>query len=227
MKEDYIYLIWQEPKTRQRMVVGELKKQNGYSFSYIKDYKKARDMGWSMLRPFPEEKEYRSKVMFPVFSCRLPDSKRRDIDAILKEYELDEYDEYELLKKSGARLPIDSYEFIDPIFPDDETIVRKFYVSGVRHYAGCEGKDCRCMGKVEPKDELDMIMEPDNSVDIFAVALYTKDGLKMGYVPAYYSEQVTHRLKLGMPYLCKVLEVNRDKNCRECVRVILRMPKEG
>jgi hypothetical protein len=30
-------------------------------------------MGWGMLRPFPEEKEYNSKVVFPVFQagCRI------------------------------------------------------------------------------------------------------------------------------------------------------------
>ena len=226
VKEDYIYLVWQDPKTRQRMVVGELKKQDGYKFFYTGQYKKAKELGWKMLRPFPEEKEYQSKKMFPVFSCRLPDSKRRDIDAILKEYELEKYDEYELLKKSGARLPIDSYEFVDPIFPDDETIHRKFYISGVRHVAECDGEECQCMNGIKAGDELELMMEPDKSVDQFAVALYTKDGSKIGYVPAYYSEQVTHRLKLGMTYLCEVLEVNCEKQCRECIRVILQMPRE-
>ena len=71
-----------------------------------------------------------------------------------------------------------------------------------------------------------MIPEPDNPVDKFAVALYTKSGDKVGFVPAYYSEQVTHRLNMGMTYLCEVLEVNRGDNCRECIRVNLQMPKE-
>ena len=225
VKEDYIYLIWQEPNTRKRMVVGELKRDNGYRFAYIKDYKKARDKGWGMLRPFPEEREYQSKKLFPVFSCRLPDPKRRDIGSILREYGMEKYDEYELLKRSGARLPIDSYEFIDPIFPDDESITRKFFVSGVRHAVKCEGKDCSLMNVVNVGDELELIPEPDNPVDKFAVALYTKSGDKVGFVPAYYSEQVTHRLNMGMTYLCEVLEVNRGDNCRECIRVNLQMPK--
>lgn len=224
MKEDYIYLLWQDPNTRRRMVVGELKKQEGYIFFYTGDYKKARDLGWGMLRPFPEEKEYRSNVMFPVFSSRLPDPKRRDIDAILKGYGMKAYDEYELLKKSGAKLPIDSYEFIDPIFPEDETVFRKFYVSGVRHVAKCGGKNCNCMEIVSVGDEIDLVPETSNPVDRYAVALYAKNGEKIGFVPAYYSEQVAHRLNLGMSYQCEVLEVNCMGNCRECIRVKLQMP---
>ena len=207
------------------MVVGELKKHDGYSFSYIGEYEKAKNMGWGMLRPFPEEKEYRSKVMFPVFSSRLPDPKRRDIDSILKEYGMTEYDEYELLRKSGARLPIDSYEFIDPIFPEEETILRKFYVSGVRHATKCEGINCKGMEDIFVGDELNLVLEQDNPIDKHAVALYTKKGEKIGYVPAYYSEQVSHRLNKGMSYQCEVLEVNLTGACRECILVNLRMPK--
>ena len=50
-----------------------------------------------------------------------------DID-ILKKYGLDQYDGYELLKRSSGKLPIDTYEFIDPIFPDDETSAGTFFV---------------------------------------------------------------------------------------------------
>ena len=53
-------------------------------------------------------------MLFPVFASRLPDRKREDIDKILQKYGLKEFDEYELLKKSGARLPIDNLEFIVP-----------------------------------------------------------------------------------------------------------------
>ena len=55
---------------------------------------------------------YRSEELFPAFSSRLPDRKRKDIDKILKKYNLDEYDTYELLKRSGAKLPIDNLQFV-------------------------------------------------------------------------------------------------------------------
>ena len=48
-------------------------------------------------------------------------------DKILNKYNMDEYDAYTLLQRGGARLPIDSLEFIDPIL-ENETgdIKRKF-----------------------------------------------------------------------------------------------------
>lgn len=45
---------------------------------------------------------------------------------ILQKYGLNEYDEYMLLKRSGARLPIDSLEFIDPILDTDGSVTRIF-----------------------------------------------------------------------------------------------------
>lgn len=66
---------------------------------------------------------------------------RKDIQAnkdynekLYKGLTLEKYDTFDLLKKSGGRLPTDSLEFIDPIFLGDSNIVREFYVAGVSHY---------------------------------------------------------------------------------------------
>ena len=46
---------------------------------------------------------------------------------ILQKYEMDNYDSFELLRKSGGKLSTDTLEFIDPILSDDvHSIVRKF-----------------------------------------------------------------------------------------------------
>ncbi|MBU3181659.1 hypothetical protein [Clostridium psychrophilum] len=55
--------------------------------------------------------------MFPAFSSRLPDKRRKDVKEILAKY-----DAFELLKKSGGKLPIDSLKFIDPIFLDEKIL---------------------------------------------------------------------------------------------------------
>lgn len=92
-----------------------------YEFSYGHEIEEAIKSGFELLIAFGDRnKTYENDMLFPSFSSRLPDRKRRDIARILKKYKLDEYDEYELLKKSGARLPIDNIEFIDPIFEDDK-----------------------------------------------------------------------------------------------------------
>mgnify|MGYP006990155011 CR=1 FL=1 len=45
---------------------------------------------------------------------------------------LKEYDEYLLLKRSGAKLPIDGLEFIDPILNVDKNVLRVFCVAGAK-----------------------------------------------------------------------------------------------
>lgn len=107
----FLYLIWKNPVNRRNYEVGKLTRKEEYKFEYSNEYKQALEDGWKLIQAFPEVKEYYSKELFPVFSSRLPDRKRRDIQTVLKKYGLEEYDGYELLRKSGDRLPIDTYEF--------------------------------------------------------------------------------------------------------------------
>jgi curved DNA-binding protein CbpA len=120
IKHNHLYLIWKDPRSRRKYIVGKLSRGDKYTFEYCEEYKLAKEVGWDLLVAFPEEKQYESQTLFAAFSSRLPDPKRRDIVDILKKYNLEEYDGYELLKKSTGRLPIDTYEFIDPIFSEDE-----------------------------------------------------------------------------------------------------------
>ena len=105
----YLYLIWKDPQTRRNFTIGKLCHSEKYAFEYFGDFSKAENHGWSKFEVFPEEKVYESDVLFPVFASRLPDRKRRDIGKILQKYGLNEYDEFELLRKSEARLPIDIF----------------------------------------------------------------------------------------------------------------------
>ena len=101
--------------------MGQLSRNGGYEFNYGFEVDEAIRDGFKPLIAFDNIKEvYKSSIMFPVFSSRLPDKKRIGIDKILKKYDLDEYDEYKLLKRSGAKLPIDNLKFIDPIIDLDD-----------------------------------------------------------------------------------------------------------
>lgn len=83
--------------------------------------------------------------MWRIVSCffkQTSGQKRKDIKKILEKYKLEEYDSYELLKRSGAKLPIDNLQFIDPILDFEDEFEKKFYVAGVRHYLDCEGEKC-------------------------------------------------------------------------------------
>lgn len=67
--------------------------------------------------------------MWRIVSCffkQTSGQKRKDIKKILEKYKLEEYDSYELLKRSGAKLPIDNLQFIDPILDFEDEFKRNF-----------------------------------------------------------------------------------------------------
>ena len=226
MNNYYLYLIWKDPQTRRNYTVGKLEKScNLYSFEYGEEVERAEEAGWKLLEAFPQKTKYESDTVFPAFSSRLPDRKRRDISKILQKYGLDEYDEFELLRKSGARLPIDTYELIDPIFPGDSPVEREFYVMGIRHHAPCDGKDCELFPPVNVGDTLLFHPEPENEHDSNAICVQTNQGEHLGYVPRYYSKAILERLNNGVSYTCTVIEINKEENCAECVKVKLNMPE--
>ena len=117
---DYIYLIWKDYKTRQRYIIGELSKNGKYEFKYrVKEMDNAIKNGFEPLVAFPNINEiYKSYDIFAAFSSRLPDKRRKDMKEILAKYKLEKYDAFELLKKSGGKLPTDSLEFVEGLFLD-------------------------------------------------------------------------------------------------------------
>ncbi len=220
---NYLYLIWKDNKSRRQYIVGQLTKNGQFEFSYGHEVEKAIVSGFKPLVSFEDiERVYKSDNLFPVFSSRLPDKKRRGIEKILEKYNLESYDEYMLLKRSGARLPIDNLEFIDPILDRESPVKRKFYLAGVRHYLGCEGNDCNQAVSIQCGDELLLEFEDSNEYDSYAIKVFLKKTKKhVGYVPRYYSEGVYRLIKLGYCYQCTVKEVNMESECHECIVVDL------
>lgn len=224
-KSNYLLLIWKDPETRRNYTVGKLTRGDCFTFQYYGEAENAEEAGWKLLGAFPTYQEYRSNTMFPVFSSRLPDKKRRDIQNILEKYGLMEYDEFELLRRSGARLPIDTYEFIDPISPDDKEVTREFYITGIRYHSACQGSDCGALPGVKVGDMLLLEEEPENAYDPMAIRVLTQEKDVLGYVPRYYNKAILARLHDGMGYSCKITEVNANmRNCSECLKARLTMP---
>lgn len=222
---NYLLLIWKDPETRRNYTVGKLTRGDFFTFQYYGEAENAEEAGWKLLGAFPTYQEYRSNTMFPVFSSRLPDKKRRDIQNILEKYGLMEYDEFELLRRSGARLPIDTYEFIDPIPPGDKEVEREFYITGIRYHSACQGSDCGALPGVKVGDILLLEEEPENAYDPMAIRVLTQEKEVLGYVPRYYNKAILARLHDGMGYSCKITEVNANmRNCSECLKARLTMP---
>jgi len=224
---DYLVLIWKEPKSRRRYPVGELSQNGQFEFRYNNEVQKAIEDGFELLIAFPEiDKLYKSDKLFPVFSSRLPDPKRKGIEVILAKYGLAKYDAYTLLKRSGARLPIDNLEFIDPIFDfESGRIVRQFFLAGSRYYLGCEGADCKKSNDVKLHEELRLIVEPENKQDEYAIKITNMAGALFGYLPRYYAQGVSQLIGNETVITCKVIEVTKDTGCVECIKVELMIKK--
>lgn len=220
--EDKLLVIWQDNVTRLRWVIGSLTKKDSYEFQYNTDTIQAlRNKGFTGLIAFPElNKKYLSKNLFASFVSRLPDKRRSDIKEVLKTYELETYDEFELLKKSGGRLPIDSLEFVEPIDLSKKLIVRQFYIAGVRF--NCD-KSCSTISSIPINATLEIMSEPENSFDENAVSILYH-GNKIGYVPSYFSKELTKAIN-NRNIILKIVRINAryqfSKNCHECIKVQL------
>lgn len=219
---DYLYLVWKDPMYRRQYVVGELSKNGQYEFKYGGEVNDAMKCGFLPLTSFEYlDKIYSDSKLFSAFSSRLPDKKRRDIAAILSKYGLKEYDEYQLLKKSGAKLPIDELMFFDPIFEDELKVDRIFYLAGVHYYLGCEGQTCDDTPLLTIGAELELVPEPTNDHDPNAIKVFTNNNIFVGYVPRYYSPGILDLMKQKAKVGIEILEANKDHNCNECIRVRL------
>lgn len=114
MDKDSVYLYWNNKENSQSYKIAELYKyDNKYYFRYIlENVKIALKDGFKLLVAFPNiNATYESQNLFASFASRLPDKRRPEIKEILKTYKLEDYNEFELLKRSGAKLPTDNYEF--------------------------------------------------------------------------------------------------------------------
>lgn len=222
--KDYLYLVWKDNNTRRLFAVGQLTRNGQFEFKYGLEVEDAIKQGFNLLLPFPDKnKVYTCSKLFPTFSSRLPDRKRKGIENILSKYEMHEYDEYTLLKRSGASLPIDNLQFIDPILRDENLpIERTFWLSGVRHYIGCNGEDCvKSIDNSAIDEILFLEKEPTNPKDKFAIKVLNRNKQLIGYVPRVYAKNVTLKLNEGVKYICKIIELRKENHCNECIKVQL------
>lgn len=220
--KDYLYLVWKSGKTGRQYIVGQLTKNSQYEFRYCDEVGNAVKDGFEPLLCFPDlNRQYEDEKLFSIFSSRLPDKKRKDMKDILKKYGLEKYDEYTLLKRSGARLPIDNLEFIDPILDEEKDLTRIFFIAGVRHYLDCEGDDCLKAIELTRGDEIFLKKDSENIYDKNAVQVLDYSGRILGYIPRYYSESVTDLLETEKKIVCHVYNVDKSKNCNECIKMIM------
>ena len=227
MNSNSVIMVWKEPKTRRNYAVGEIRKtKEGFTFQYSYEINEAMKAGFELLLPFQElNKEYNSDALFPIFSTRLPDKKRPDIEEILKKYGISEYDSFELLK-CGAKLPTDNLRFEKEIKEIDELDNFKFCLAGSRHYLGCEDRTCEKNNLIKylqgENNEIRLVQENDNEFDNKAIkAEY--NGNTIGYIPRYYTEVINTALNEDIDLHCYLLDVKLSRDCDNCIEVRMKI----
>ena len=222
--KDYLYLIWKSNVNGRQYIVGQLTKNGQYEFQYCREINEALKAGFKPLISFENlERVYTCNQLFPVFASRLPDRKRKDMDKILKKYGLKEFDAYQLLKRSGAKLPIDNIYFIDPILDFDKEFEKCFYLAGVRYYLGCEGKECVNAISVTRGDEVFLKYDRNNENDANAISVVNENDIVLGYVPRYYTEAFTRFMEQNRILSCHVANVDKSQMCDECIMVLIKI----
>ena len=103
-------LYWKKENEEFKLGILE-KEQREYTFKINEEeLKKAIKKGCMGIGNFDLLKEeYKSTSLFPFFKNRIPEKDNRKIKEILEEYNLNEYDEMELLRATSAELGTDNY----------------------------------------------------------------------------------------------------------------------
>jgi len=193
-KDIELWLIWKDPDSRQRFVVGRLWFDSQYYFQYVRSDSQtsltnygmdlARKFGFRKLEPFQDSRVFANDTLFHVFSRRLPDRTRADFESLVKEYKLEpECTPLELLEATGGRLATDTMEFVTPFTCEESGEFEiDFFVAGWRHYDGE-----MVFNELKRGTRLELELEPTNQYDPFAIKVLGPGGIMLGYVPVYYS----------------------------------------
>lgn len=209
-----MWLIWKQPKTRRRYKVGVLTYDNkNYTFSYVDpEVNNAKDAGFSYFPGFKNiDETYVNDKLFSNIETRLPNTSRADYLEILNSYDLNiNFSKIEILKATKGRLVTDNFEFI-PSFDENKI---EFDVAGTRYCLAI--KDYKKI--IQNNDKLLFELEPDNKYDKYAIKIILKkhgETYHLGYVPRYYSKNITKLLKNNTNYSAMIKKVNFDSNIRD------------
>lgn len=144
-----------------------------------RDYQVLVDAGYEGFPGFyPPTKPVAFRVeAVDAFRRRLPPEKRTDFSQYLEHYGLDgsiEISDMALLGITGARLPSDGFELVDPLTSTEDCFEVVLQIAGYRHYlTQAEG--------MQVGMRIDLELEPDNIHDPGAIA-FRYGGSTVGHV---------------------------------------------
>ena len=218
-----MWLIWKNPKTRRRYKIGVLTyNKQQYIFKYVNpELNDARKNGFEFFPGFEDiHKEYSNKELFANIETRLPNPARPDYLEILNVYGLEkDSTKLEILRATKGRLLTDNYEFV----PTFDKVKVQFDVAGTRHCSDVK----KCLKLISVNDKLLLELEPNNLYDEYAIKVILDKNNKyyhLGYVPRYYSKELTKLLKDNVEYSAMVQSLNfESKISDEDINVVVKL----
>lgn len=116
---EYLYLKWIDYKTNKKYLIGALfrdKQKGKYYFKLSKSHieKALKEKAISeIVLPFSDyNKIYESNEIFAIFKIRLPKLEKyteEEIQELLMDLEMEEYDDFEYLRKTNGILETDNF----------------------------------------------------------------------------------------------------------------------
>lgn len=228
MKEDELWLIWRvaDPKSenRRRYRIGTLKwieEKDLYEFEYDynHDFKEALSAGFSYFPGFENTTKghiYTSEgSLFPTISSRLPKPERDDYLDLLNRYGLDVKDSpFKVLSTTKGRQITDNFEFV-PAFNTEKI---EFDIAGVSHLQKSELLKHFEDGHLRNGAKLRLSLDKENEYDKFAIKILLpikEKNIFLGYVPRYYSKDLTEIIEKGTEYSAIITAINLHSKIRD------------
>jgi hypothetical protein len=178
-----LLLIWQNPKTRSFVRVGELAHlvDGRYSFRYLATA--SSDPDFFALDEYPfVDRAYVSDSLPAFFANRVMSSGRESYKDYIGWLGLDATPvapPMEVLARTGGGKATDTFHVVEvPGEGSDEGVWCRFFASGVRHVATASD----VLGRLAPGMELQLEGDALNAVNPHALLL-TNDGQSVGWVP--------------------------------------------
>ena len=116
---EYLYLKWIDYKTNKKYLIGALfrdKEKGKYYFKLSKAHveKALKEKAITeIILPFSDyDKIYESDEIFAIFKIRLPKLEKyskEELEELLKDLDMKEYDEFEYLRKTNGILETDKF----------------------------------------------------------------------------------------------------------------------
>jgi len=200
-----LFLIWQNPDTRQFVRVGVLMElvDGRYVFEYTSG---AGAEGFHPLVQFPDvSKTYVSEALPAFFVNRLMSKRRASYPAYLTAIGLDapELDTpMELLARTGGPRVTDTFHLVDDLSSDENgVVVSRFLASGVRHVEGA----IDALSRIRQGDRLQLRADDTNPVNKRAQLVCAATGEALGYVPDWLLDDLHVLLERAHEY-CVIAE---------------------